>query len=603
MTARKDSGKSSAGSRRRPDPAPALAPPGRCAKADGVTLQSYQVGALPLINRILERMDLERLLREYLPPDDPRCEIPTAHALLVLIRNLLMSREPIYGVGEWAGLFAPDLFDLWMDQIAMLHDDRLGRCLTRLFSTVGPEFILAVVRHVVVEFQVTLEELHNDSTTVSFYGAYSDAREEGRRLGRATHAITWGNSKARRPDLKQLLYTLTITDDGGIPVYFTTHSGNVVDDKTHIATWELLRQLVGGVDFLYVADCKLASADNLAHIARHHGRFVTVMPRTHGEDGAFRKQLRESPQSIRWQALYDIEDEGGEVIDRLSVCADEWLTSAGYRLLWYRSTRKVELDQVARANRIQRALAALVKLRERLLSPRTRFRERGKVEQAVEAVLSKYEVQSWVRVAVSEEAEAIYRQAQPGRPTDKTTYRRISRDRYRLTWELDAAALAEAEREDGIFPLLTNDRQLSAEEVLRAYKRQPVIEKRFSQLKTDFAVAPMHLQDIARIQGMLAAYFFVLLVQTLLERELRRAMAREGVESLPMYPEGRPCRRPTAHRIIEIFEPIQRHVLTRTSSERPDVDSDVQVMVTELTPVQHQIVELLGLSPETYGRQ
>jgi transposase len=49
--------------------------------------------------------------------------------------------------------------------------------------------------------------------------------------------------------------------------------------------------------------------------------------------------------------------------------------------------------------------------------------------------------------------------------------------------------------------LLTNDKQLTAEEVLRAYKRQPIIEKRFSQLKTDFAVAPVYFKDVGRIQA------------------------------------------------------------------------------------------------------
>ena len=46
--------------------------PGRSAQAAGLKLQTYQVGALPLINHVLERMQLERLLGEYLPPDDPR---------------------------------------------------------------------------------------------------------------------------------------------------------------------------------------------------------------------------------------------------------------------------------------------------------------------------------------------------------------------------------------------------------------------------------------------------------------------------------------------------------------------------------------------------
>ena len=149
------------------------------------------------------------------------------------------SREPLYGVAEWTACFPPDLLDLWDDEVARLHDDRLGRCLDRLFASAGPEMILAVVRHVVGEFEVGLDELHNDSTTVSFNGAYEDAGKEGRPRP-PTPAITWGHSKDHRPDLKQLLYTLTISEDGGVPVYFTTASGNVVDDRTHRQTWDLL---------------------------------------------------------------------------------------------------------------------------------------------------------------------------------------------------------------------------------------------------------------------------------------------------------------------------------------------------------------------------
>ncbi|HUY93402.1 MAG TPA: hypothetical protein VMV10_32045, partial [Pirellulales bacterium] len=33
--------------------------PGRLARGGGIALRSYDVGALPLVNRILDRMDLE----------------------------------------------------------------------------------------------------------------------------------------------------------------------------------------------------------------------------------------------------------------------------------------------------------------------------------------------------------------------------------------------------------------------------------------------------------------------------------------------------------------------------------------------------------------
>ncbi|SIO66929.1 hypothetical protein SAMN05444166_8277 [Singulisphaera sp. GP187] len=127
-----------------------------------------------------------------------------------------------------------------------------------------------------------------------------------------------------------------------------------------------------------------------------------------------------------------------------------------------------------------------------------------------------------------------------------------------------------------MFPLLTNDRKLTATEVLQAYKRQPTIEKRFSQFKTDFAVAPVHLRNVTRIQGIPAAYFFALMAQTSIERELRQGRAAADRRSLPLYPEDRACSRPTTHRVIEVFSSIQRHEVR--VGEGP-----AQVMVTQLT--------------------
>jgi transposase len=581
--------------------------PGRHAQSAGLEIRTYQVGALPLVNAMLERMQLAEILARYLPADDPRTELPTVRALLVLVRNVLLSREPVYGVAEWAALFAPDLLDLWPHEVALLGDDRLGRCLDKLFRSVGPELILGVVRHVVREFNVRLDELHNDSTTVSFYGAYEDAQQERRQNGRPTHAITWGHSKDRRPDLKQLLYILTISEDGGVPVYFTSASGNVVDDVTHRETWDLLHELVGRPEFLYVADCKLASSENLQHIATRGGRFVTVLPRTYREDGQFRTRLRESQAQVQWRGLYDVTTEDQEVLDRFSVCTDELTSSDGYRLLWYHSRRKAEQDARSRNRRLQQALARLAELRTRLSGPRTRFRQRPMVEQAVTKILEEHEATAWVQVRIDERPKETYHQAGPGRPTKHTRYVKETRSYYTLAWELDRDELARAECEDGVFPLVTNDRQFDAEQVLRAYKRQPLIEKRFSQFKTDFAVAPVYLKNVSRIQGLLAVYFLVLLTQTLMERELRRNMQDAGVPALPLYPEGRPCARPTTQRLIALFEPVQRHVVDRPEpnesvsggSTEPEDD---HILVTTLTPLQRRIIKLLGLVPADYGR-
>jgi transposase len=573
--------------------------PGFLAKANGKTLRSYEVGALPIINHILRRMRLPEILKTFLPTSDARTELPAYRTLLVLLRNILVAREPIYGLG-WAARFAPDLLELYPHEIELLNDDRAGRALNQLFDALASEFTVTVVRQVIDEFRINMNELHNDSTSVSFYGAYDEAEEERQVRGQRTLAITYGHSKDHRPDLKQLLFILTVSEDGGVPIYFTSASGNTSDDTTHRATWDLLCQLAGRSDFLYVADCKLASSENMNYIARK-GRFITVLPRSRKEDKQFRERLLEKPGAIRWDDVYTVTKkvknkgiEREEVVDRLTVCSDEMLSSDGYRLLWYHSTKKVEHDAHRRARSLQRATCALTELRERLWGPRSRFDSRKKVDQAVQEILQTLKEESLLVVDVEELEEATYRQASKGRPSKNTKYVKQVKTRFDISWSINQTYMAQAEATDGIFPLISNVSEMTPEEILRAYKRQPIIEKRFSQFKTDFAVAPIYLKSVTRIQGLMAVYFLALIVQTLLERELRQAMARAKIESLPLYPEERACRRPTTRKVIDLFEGIQRHELKQTGC-------DVEVIVTELSPLQKQILKLLGIPEKSYG--
>ena len=107
-------------------------------------------------------------------------------------------------------------------------------------------------------------------------------------------------------------------------------------------------------------------------------------------------------------------------------------------------------------------------------------------------------------------------------------------------------------------------------------------------MKTDFEVAPVFLKEASRIQALLCVYFLALLTESLLERELRRAMDRKAIASLPLYPEGRKCGRPTARRVIDLFEDVQRHSL-RVGKQPP------MVFTTQLSKLQRQVLRLLGM--------
>jgi transposase len=560
--------------------------PGEIARGGGRTLTSYRVAALPIINQLLERMHLDKFLRSYLPRADRRCRIAPSIGISLLLKNVLLAREPLYGIGEWAAKFDPKALGFADDQLPSLNDDRVGRCLDRLFRTDITSMVLALATHVVQEFQVDLDELHNDSTTITFHGEYADAVREQKRGKQTRMAITWGYNKDHRPDLKQLLFILTVARDGAVPLYFQVASGNVVDDRTHIPTWDLLCRLVGGPDFLYVADCKLASTENMAYIHQHRGRFLTVLPRTRSEDKAFRDLL--AKDQVQWRHIHDKRNDKGEIVDQYAIADPATLSNEGYRLAWYHSTCKAQQDAYARQQQVERATNELAELRQKLLSPRTRYRQETKVAEAVQEILRSHSVEDWIITEITEQAEEKYRQDGPGRPNEHTRYVKETSSRFRLEYRINTEQLVLDASGDGVFPLISNDDSLAELEMLLAYKSQPALEKRFSHLKTDFEVAPVYLKEVSRIQALLCVYFLALLTESLLERELRRAMDRDAIESLPMYPEGRKCCRPTARRLIDLFDDVQRHSLR--AGRRPPA-----VFTTDLSRLQRRLLRLLGM--------
>jgi len=145
-----------------------------------------------------------------------------------------------------------------------------------------------------------------------------------------------------------------------------------------------------------------------------------------------------------------------------------------------------------------------------------------------------------------------------------------------------------------MYPLLTNDRALTDRQVFEAHKRQPAIEKRFEQAKTVFEIAPALLKNEGRIEAFFFLYFLALLVEALIEREIRVAMELEGIDDLPLYPEERRTSRPTAEQVFRLFSLVARHDLHRAS----DV---VRSFGPELTALQVEVLHLLGVPSEVYG--
>jgi len=181
-----------------------------------------------------------------------------------------------------------------------------------------------------------------------------------------------------------------------------------------------------------------------------------------------------------------------------------------------------------------------------------------------------------------------------GRPGPNTKYRKITREKFSVDIVVDNDLVQSDARSDGMFPLISNCKDLKPSEILAAYKSQPRLEKRFEQLKTVQDLAPVWLKNVTRIEALMFLYYIALLVHALIERELRKAMAEAGIEMLPLYPEERLCRAPCTDRILELFDELQRHEIHGPSGK-------LQTVHPTLTPLQKQVLRLLEVPESAFS--
>ena len=554
-------------------------------------LDTELLGPLPVIDAFYQRLGLSGLLETFVPHEDARIKLPAATAVGVVVRNLVTGREPVYALGEWAARFDPRLLGLTGAEAGLLNDDRVGRSLARLFDADRASLLTRLALDAVDRFGIDCSQLHNDSTSVTFTGGYPDA--DGRPRGdQATAAITFGHNKDHRPDLKQLVWILTVTADGAVPIAHRVADGNTNDDVTHIDTWDQLVRLVGTASFLYVADCKLATRDNMDHIDRLGGRFVSVLPATRREDRQFRDWIIEHEPG--WtEAIRRPGRRQSDPDDVWHTTDAPWPSAEGHRVVWVRSSAKIDYDARARSDRIARGIAALDELNQRLASAKTRIKTALAAEQAAAAALDKAGATRWIDFTVEQRVAERFRQEKRGRPGNDTRYRRITRTHHRVAFTVDENQVARDAASDGCFPLISNDRAMTQAELLLAYKYQPNLEKRFSQLKGTQLVAPVLLHDPARIEALLCCHFIAMMIRALIERQIRRAMKDQDLRQLSLYPEDRGCAAPTAARVLDIFSGLSRHHLRDQHGHlvqtfQPEL-SQLQALVLDLLDIQHNV--------------
>lgn len=548
-------------------------------------LQRYEVSAMPILFKFIGQIGLREILLDYLPPHGNE-KIATVDTLLFLICNLALGKHPLYKLDKW--MASLDVNVLGYDQVKQVRftDDRFGRALDKLYQVDRSSLMTEIVLTMVDKFNIDLKQIHNDSTTVKAFGKIPGKTKSGLELKK-------GHSKDHRPDLKQLVFNITLSRDGGVPIHYKTYSGNRTDNTIYLETWKRLKDICQDPNFLYVADSKLCSDEQLTYITEHGGRAITIIPETWQEVSLFKNKLRDTiiPKKEIYRRI-----KPGTIDEQeyFSVYQGRHFTKKRhYQIHWIYSSEKRNRDRLLREEKLRKADNRLTELLCKINKRHLKTYESIKTE--VDNILNAKGVAHLVKVDIRTAKYGEKKQNGKGRPTKNTQYQINTFELYTMTWNRDPIALKKETKLDGLFPLLSTDHALSSKDVLLAYKYQPNIEKRFSQFKHYHHAAPLLFKNITRVEANMFLFFIALILRALIEREIREKMKLKKIYNIDVYPENRSCSAPTANVIFELFESIATYQLS--------IDNEIiESFCDKLDATQLLVLDLLGMVESSYWK-
>jgi transposase len=560
--------------------------------------QIHPVAHLPLVLGVLRRLEVATVIDRLIPPH-PAHGLSCGRGVEALVLAILDGHHALYKVGRrleergMVPLLQPELTR------AALNDYRLGRILDALFAANLNKVFGVVALKALEVYAIPTPWLHQDTTTIALYGAYAD---EPQTPGAPRPA--YGHSKDGRDDLKQILLSLGVSGDGGIPLRLGLRDGNRSDSvETPVAIEECLALGLEGVRGI-VADSKAYSRRTLGVCIEHKLDLVTLVPRTctvrqelevWGQQQPVLPLLVEKPgrtkaeEPRRWH--------GQSVRRQVEVeYSDGRIAQEELRFVVVHSSQLAQQQTQTYAAAQEKEAAALA--------------DHGRHVHAqwfaclpdAEAAIAAYEGQGpghrgrrprpWRYHAVRYRIVADTRRTrrpQRGRPA-KTDPPPLESG-YRLVVEV--VALANAEADNGWTVLATT---VSAEdgadvEILQAYQDQnTTVEPGFRWIKNPAAIAPVWLEKPERIAALAMLTVLGLLVYSVIQRQVRLYLLTHD-EQLPGN-KGLTAI-PTAAVVLALFAQVALVQLW--------IDEQEVQHIYGLQPHHRLVCHALGLDPSWYA--
>ena len=497
-----------------------------------------RVDHLPIFAHYLRQLHLVEIVNELVPV---QMEVEPGIIVLGAVLDTLSGRSPLYHLENAFKDYDRELLfgrDIPADYF---NDDNVGRVFDALFAVGTQKIFSALSVSSLQKFSLPTKHVHFDTTSVNVYGEYTDAADD------APFKITYGYSKAKRPDLKQFVLSLLCVG-GNVPIVGKMEDGNASDKTINNSVLSSVSQHmaqhgIANDAFIYVADSAMVTEDNLAQA----DLFITRLPATYNECA---RAVQDAVDADQWVEI-------GEIA---RAKATKKRPNAFYRTyettvtLYGKTYRAIVVHSSAhdkrRHNRLERELAASLKEASTLASVimKKRFFCRADAEQAAKDLLAKTTRFHRLDIAIIE----CPRYAR-GRPAQGAQRIPVATE-YELSVTIieQENAVAKHRKVAGCFVLLSSvqvdwDEGYDAEKILRTYKDQYGIENNFGFLKDDQIVNAVFLKRPERIEALGLILLISLLVWRLVEHVMRTEL-EEADTTLAGW-DNKPTKRPTSYMI------------------------------------------------------
>jgi len=555
---------------------------------------AYVANYYPLLGQVMHQMGLPEAVNEVVGAPPQGQDVDTGTFVASMIMNIL-GQMPIrmYRLTEFFTDKPLPLLFPWRPEVqaAKFNDARAARVLDDLWEADPRKVFSAVARQVILRYHPDRSQVHVDTTSKSFYGAYEHQPDP------QVPQITYGHSKDRRPDLKQLLFGVGITGDG-LLLLGEVSSGNQ-SDMTFNGHWihQVREQLALTPEefLLYVADSAVVTTDNLGLLREHHMAVLSRLPARFG--------LAETLMAQAQGALPETGEDIGVIREGQGQCAASyrvWQTEAElaggvYRFLVVASSSldKRHLKALERAQ--GREVTQFQKL-AKALEARS-FTNQADAEAELDSTLHHWSgVYHHLTGRVESYACQLPRPRR-GRPKAGEKPPVVTCYRMRLSLQPDEVAQQHARERCGLFVLITSllDRErYPARELLNTYKGQHTAEWALRFIKSPAWVGAFCLKKPERVAAFGYVVLLAAIVYTLLERQVRQALAQP--DQLPLRGlDNKLTPQPTTYAIQVILSPIL--VLQEMVNGQPQFRLN-----RPLSENQRRVLELAGFSEAIYHR-